>query len=76
MAQLVVRDLPDEVVEQLKAQAKRHGRSAEAEHREILKRALLRAQYGSFKEALLAMPSVGDDTTFAVRRGKARKVRL
>ena len=36
MAQLVVRNLPDDVKERLKARAKRHGRSLEAEVREIL----------------------------------------
>jgi plasmid stability protein len=40
MAQLLVRDVSPEVVEALKRQASRHGRSAEAEHRAILERAL------------------------------------
>ncbi|HVP83312.1 MAG TPA: Arc family DNA-binding protein [Rhizomicrobium sp.] len=40
MAQLLVRDIPEEVVTALKRRAKRHGRSAEAEHREILREAL------------------------------------
>lgn len=40
MAQLLVRDIPEEVVAALKKRAKRHGRSAEAEHREILREAL------------------------------------
>ena len=40
MASLHVRNLDDEIVERLKGRAKRNGRSAEAEHREILKRAL------------------------------------
>jgi plasmid stability protein len=40
MGQLLVRDIPDETVAALKAQAKKHGRSAEAEHRAILQEAL------------------------------------
>ena len=36
MAQLVVRDLPEHVKDQLKRRAKAHGRSLEAEVREIL----------------------------------------
>ena len=41
MGQLVVRNLGDDVVDALKARAAAHGRSAEAEHRELLRRALL-----------------------------------
>lgn len=41
MAQIVVRQIPDEVHRALKAQAAAHGRSAEAELREILARAVL-----------------------------------
>ena len=37
---LQVRGLEDELVARLKARAARHGRSAEAEHREILRQAL------------------------------------
>lgn len=40
MATLNVRNLDDKLVAQLKQRAARHGRSAEAEHREILKQAL------------------------------------
>lgn len=36
MAQLVVRNLPDDVKERLKRRAKRHGRSLEAEVRDVL----------------------------------------
>ena len=41
MTRLLVRDLEPEVVQALKRRAVQHGRSAEAEHREILKQALL-----------------------------------
>jgi plasmid stability protein len=40
MAQLIVRDLDEEIVAALKARAARNGRSAEAEHRRILETAL------------------------------------
>ena len=39
MAQLVVRNLPDEVKDRLQRRAARHGRSLEAEVREILAQA-------------------------------------
>ncbi len=41
MPQLVVRQLPDEVHRALKAQAKKHGRSTEAEARDIIAIAVL-----------------------------------
>jgi plasmid stability protein len=40
MASLHVRNIEDEIVRKLKGRAERNGRSAEAEHREILRRAL------------------------------------
>lgn len=36
MAQVLVRNLPDDVVEKLRARAARHGRSLEAELRSVL----------------------------------------
>lgn len=41
MARLTVRQVDDEIVRELKLRAAANGRSAEAEHREILRRALL-----------------------------------
>src|SRR5262245_16494940 len=61
MAQLIVRNIEDEVVEALKLRAARHGRSAEAEHREILREALLKRQSVSLKQRLLAMSGLGQD---------------
>lgn len=49
MAQLLVRDIPRDIVEALKARAAAHGRSAEAEHRLILEEAL-RAGRRNFRE--------------------------
>ncbi len=41
MGQLTVRNVHDQLVRALKQRAAAHGRSAEAEHREILRTALL-----------------------------------
>ena len=41
MAQLIVRNLEDDVVQALRIRAAQHGRSAESEHRELLREALL-----------------------------------
>lgn len=41
MATLTVRNLDDDVVRALRIRAAEHGRSAEAEHREILRQALV-----------------------------------
>ncbi len=77
MAQLIVRDLEDDIVNRLKRRAAEHGRSAEAEHREILRKALvIRGARGSLKEHLSAMPDVGRGKDFARRQDKGRKVRL
>jgi plasmid stability protein len=47
---LHVRNLDDELVARLKRRAARHGRSAEAEHREILRQALSVEPEASFEE--------------------------
>lgn len=49
-ATLHVRNLDDELVTRLKRRAARHGRSAEAEHREILRQALAAEIEPSFEE--------------------------
>lgn len=64
MANLLVRDLDLKVIRALKRRAAKHGRSAEAEHREILKRALLGPERKSFAEVLASMPNVGRDEDF------------
>ena len=50
---LHVRNLEDDLIAKLKRRAARHGRSAEAEHREILRQALATEAEASF-EALAA----------------------
>lgn len=77
MAQLIVRNLEDEIVDALKARAAAHGRSAEAEHRAILHAALHGPAAGrSLWEWLAAMPEVGDDEDFARARDLPRDVEL
>jgi plasmid stability protein len=66
---LVVRNLDEQIVHALKEQAARNGRSAEAEHRAILKAALQQPRKRSFNEVLAAIPNVGLDSDFAPRRG-------
>ncbi len=50
MGDLLVRDVSEEVLARLKARARENGRSAEAEHREILRQALLSDDGGRFEE--------------------------
>jgi antitoxin FitA len=64
MADLLVRGVDQELVRALKEQAGAHGRSAEAEHREILAAALARPRRRSFAEVLAAIPNVGCDADF------------
>lgn len=76
MAQLIVRNIDQALVDLLKRRAAERGRSAEAEHREILRAALQPRRAGSLKDHLLAMPDVGDDADFAIKRPRARRVTL
>lgn len=77
MAQLIVRNLDPELVQQLKIRAAQHGRSTEAEHREILRQALQASPpQATFKALLLAIPPVGDDADFARVPDRGREVEL
>ena len=77
MAQLIVRNVAREVVRALKIRAASHGRSAEAEHREILSKALRPpTQSKTFKEWLLEMPDVGEDRDFERSRDRERRISL
>lgn len=64
---LVVRNVDEDVALALKQLAALHGRSAEAEHREILKTVLQRPKRRSVAEILASMPNVGEDTDFNFR---------
>lgn len=77
MPQLLVRKVDERVVVELRARAARNGRSVEAEHREVLREALLgKRRKPSLKEYLLSMPDVGGDEIFARQRDRPRPVKL
>ncbi len=77
MAQLIVRNINEELVRLLKIRAAQRGRSAEAEHRDILREALQpQNKDQSIKALLLEMPDVGEDSDFARSRDVAREVEL
>ena len=73
MAQLIVRNLDEELVLRLKRRAAANGRSTEEEHRQLLRQALRPEGLG---EALVAMPNVGDDADFERQRELPRGVDL
>lgn len=64
MANLMVRNVDDAVVEALKARAGKRGISAEAEHRRILAQALCKPKKKSFAQVLAKIPPVGKDSDF------------
>lgn len=74
MAQLLVRDVPQDVVEALKQRAKEHGRSAEAEHRAILEDALRAGRSGFWERAAKLREETGDrifsDSTDLIRQDR------
>jgi plasmid stability protein len=72
MAQLMVRNLPDDIVLALKQRAARRNRSAEQEHREILAAALQGPRRKRLADVLASMPDVGEDTDFARDQRDAR----
>ena len=64
MANLIVRNVDDAIVQALKKRAGKHGISAEAEHRKILEQVLLHPAQKSLAEILYQIPNVGDDSDF------------
>jgi antitoxin FitA len=77
MAQLIVRQFDDGLVEKLKQQAREHHVSMEEEHRQILKKALSsKRSKDSFKNALLAMPDLGMDSIFDRMPQPSRSISL
>jgi len=73
MAQLIVRNVDDDLVQRLKERAAKHGRSAEEEHRQLL-RAALRSE--GLISRLREMPDVGSDEDFERTRELARDIEL
>jgi plasmid stability protein len=65
MPNLLVRNVDEDIVMALKAQAGEHGVSAEAEHRRILEKALKRPTPRTLAQVLAAMPEAGLDEDFA-----------
>ncbi len=77
VAQLIVRNLDEETVRQLKIRAARNGRSTEAEHREILYEALRRSgPKKSLRALLLEMPNGFDDAVLERAQDEGREVQL
>lgn len=77
MAQLTVRNVDERVVRALKQQAASHGRSAEAEHREILRSALLaepatRESFAARAARLRARLRSSVDSTTVIRADRDR----
>ena len=72
MAQLIVRDLSKDLVLALKRRAAKHNRSAEQEHREILKAALTGTKRRPLAAALAAIPNVGLDSDFSREQSDRR----
>jgi plasmid stability protein len=70
MTNLIVRKLEPEIIEALKQRAAHNGRSAEMEHRAILREVLLVLKKRSLAEVLAAMPNVGTDADFERIQGK------
>ena len=64
MAQLIVRNLPEEVVKALKQRAARRNHSTEQEHREILQSVLRGPKGRHLADVLAAIPNVGEDGDF------------
>lgn len=77
MAQLLVRELEEEVVQALRLRAAAEGTSVEEAHRRLLRSVLLsKKPRKTFKEALLEIPDDGEDSIFERVRRKPRKVVL
>ena len=72
MAQLMVRNLTDDLVKALKLRAAKHNHSAEQEHREILQAALRGPRRRTVAEVLAAIPNVGMDADFVRQQTSAR----
>lgn len=77
MAQLLVRNVEPDLARELKLRAARNGRSAEEEHREILRGALRHpGPPTSLKELLAEIPDVGEDRDFERPHDLGRSVAL
>jgi antitoxin FitA len=64
VAQLIVRDLSEDLVKALKQRAAKRNRSAEQEHREILQSVLRSPKRRHLADVLAAIPNVGEQSDF------------
>jgi len=64
MSNLIVRNIDEDIVKELKSRAGAAGVSAEAFHRKLLESALLNPKKKSFIDVLKSIPSVGNDSDF------------
>jgi antitoxin FitA len=64
VAQLIVRDLSEDLVKALKQRAAKRNRSTEQEHREILQSVLRSPKRRHLADVLAAIPNVGEDSDF------------
>lgn len=64
---LMVSNVDEDLAAALARRAALHGRSAEAEHREILESVLKRPPRRALADVLASMPDVGEDADFDVR---------
>lgn len=64
MANLIVRNLNENIVLALKKRAASHNRSAEAEHRAILESVLSKPPRKNLTQILASIPNVGRDEDF------------
>ena len=64
MAQLIVRDLSEDLVKALKQRAAKRNRSTEQEHRETLQSVLRSPRRRHLSDVLAAIPDVGEDRDF------------
>jgi plasmid stability protein len=72
VAQLMVRNLSEDLVKALKQRAAKRNRSAEQEHREILKSALHGPRRRHLADVLAAIPNVGNDGDFSREQSDRR----
>ena len=79
MAELTIRGVEPEIVQQLTKLAEQHQRSVEEEHKAILRKALIEANSQAsmtFESFLASIPDVGCDMDFSRAQGAIRDVEL
>jgi plasmid stability protein len=64
VAQLIVRNISEDLVKALKTRAAKHNHSTEQEHRDILQMALRGPKRRHLADVLAAIPNVGEDSDF------------